>query len=110
MGEREVCLKTLTTALNTVTETMEPPEQWKTSNTVLIPKVKKPKVSDFRPIALTNTGYKLYMSMVKAKLVEHMQNNGKINEFQSGFTRGKRMEDNLLLLRYCIDSSLAAGR
>lgn len=82
LGERHLCVKTLTSPINEVTRNMEPPQEWKKSKTVLIPKVAKPKFSEFRPIALTNTGYKLYMYIVKSKLTYHLHKNNMMNDFQ----------------------------
>jgi len=33
------------------------------------------------------------MSLAKKALVEHLQVNDKISDFQSGFTKGRRLED-----------------
>ena len=44
-------------------ETAEIPEGWKRSTTAMIPKVAKPRIHELRPIALTNIGYKLMMSV-----------------------------------------------
>lgn len=34
--------------------------------------------------------------------MEHLEENGEINELQSGFTRGRRLEDNKFILKYSI--------
>ena len=41
--------------------------------TVMIPKTGKPTAKDHRPIALINVGYKIFMGLVKSKLVEHLE-------------------------------------
>ena len=71
----------------------------------MIPKVRKPKVSEFRPIALTNIEYKIFMNIIKEKLLDHLINNDELSVYQMGFTRGRRIEDNLFMLQYAIESS-----
>ena len=92
------------TCFNNVQE-IGPPMEWKQSKTVLIPKKRKPTTKDLRPIALTNTSYKLYMSLIKQKLVDHLARNKQFSLFQAGFTGGRRLEDNLFILSYCIYDS-----
>ena len=105
LKDREVCTRALVIAMNNTINEKKIPESWKYSKTVLIPKKTKPKVSEFRPIALTNVGYKIFMSVLKRKIVEHLTLNEDINEFQSGFTKGRRTEDNVLILSYCVGDS-----
>ena len=40
---------------------------------VMIPKTKKPEPKEHRPIALTNVGYKIFISLIKDKMVEHIR-------------------------------------
>ena len=76
----------------------------------MIPKTKSPEPKDHRPIALTNVGYKIFLSLVKDKIVEHIRQAEEQRKFQSGFTRGRRLEDNLFILRYCIEESYRRGK
>lgn len=100
-----MCVKALTKALNGIIEQGNAPVTWKNSKTVLIPKTAKPKVKDFRLIALTNTGYKIFMGLLKCIIVQHLYENGELCELQSGFTAGRRVEGNLFMLNYCIKKS-----
>ena len=50
------------------------------------------------------------MSLVKDKIVEHMRQAEEQSKFQSVFTRGRRLEDNLFILRYCIERSYMRGK
>ena len=86
------------------------PKGWKISKTVMILKTKQPEPKDHRPIALTNVGYKIFMSLVKDKIVEHIMQAEEQSEFQSGFTGDRRLEDNLFILRYCIEGSYKRGK
>ena len=76
----------LTHAYNAVLNDGTVPQGWKGPKTVMIPKTKRSKAKEHRPIALTNVGYKLFMGLVKNKLVEHLDRNGLISDYQAGFT------------------------
>ena len=54
--------------MNKVMEEGMVPKEWKILITVMVPKTKKPEPKDHRPIALTNVGCKIYMSLVKDKI------------------------------------------
>ena len=55
-------------AMNKVMEEVIVPKGWKISRTVMVRKIKsEPK--DHIPIALTNVGYKIFISLVKDKVV-----------------------------------------
>ena len=76
------------------------------SRTVMIPKAKKPEAREHRPIALTNVGYKIFMGLIKDKIVEYLRRRSdQENEYQSGFTGGRRLEENLFMLHYCVETS-----
>ena len=105
LGESEICLATLTTALNTVMERGMCPESWRESRTVMIPKESKAEVENHRPVALTNTSYKLMMTLIKKQIYQHLLELGEINDLQAGFTEGRRMEDNVFLMEYCLRES-----
>ena len=52
----------------------------------MIRKTKKPRSKEHQPIALMNVGFKLSMGLVKDKLVQHLDRNGMISDYQAGFT------------------------
>ena len=81
--------------MNKVMEEGIVPKGWKISKIVMIMKTKKPEPRDHRPIALTNVAYKIFKSLVKDKIVEHIRQAKEQSEFQSGFTGGRRLEDNI---------------
>ena len=78
------------------------PQSWKESRTVMIPKTRKPMASELRPIAITPTSYKILMSTVKDALEKHIMDNGMAREEQAGFTGGREILDNLVILRETI--------
>ena len=76
----------------------------------MILKTGKPTAKDHRPIALINVGYKIFMGLVKSKLVEHLERIRLISDYQAGFTGGRRLEENLFIVRYCFDETFRLGR
>ena len=95
----------LTDLLNDVLETGNIPDDWKESKTILIEKKSKPQAIDFRPIALTNVYYKIFMGIIKNKIEDHIKENNKINDFQAGSTKDRSIADNLFLLKHCVEQS-----
>ena len=89
---------------NGILESGEPVNEWSVLKTCMIPKVPKPTVKQLRPIALLNVDYKIFMSVMKEKLIEHARVNDLMNELQIGFTSGRRIDDNLFMLNYVIES------
>lgn len=73
---------------------------WKASR--MLPKKGKPKVLELRPTAVTN----IFMSAaVKGLTEEHIATNNQVKENQSGSTKKRRLENNLVILQYCLDKS-----
>ena len=110
IGEDRYCLETITRSMNGVMESGKPPNKWKKSTTLLIPKKSKPTSKEMRPLAMTDVSYKVFMSLVKEKLLEHLEKNEALSEYQAGFTRGRRIEDNIVILKYCIGESYREGK
>ena len=103
LNECEKLILYLTQAYNAVLNEGMVPEGWKGSKTVMIPKTGKPTAKEHRQIALTNVRYKIFMGLLKSKLVEHLEGNRLISDYQAGFTGGRRLEENLSIVRYCIE-------
>ena len=76
---------------------------WKESRTVMIPKTRYLKAKDLRPIPLTNVGYKLMIATIKNSLEDHITKNRLGKETQAGFTERSRIENNIFVLKYCIE-------
>ena len=73
---RDGCRKALLKSFNELLEGGEAPSTWKLSRTKMIKKVKKPTVKEFRPIAVTSLGYKLYWGYMREVIEEHIIKNG----------------------------------
>ena len=80
-------------------------EEWKCSNTSMIAKVARPKAREHRPVALTNAGYKLFMGVLKERMVVQVMSDVRVGHLQLGFTSGRRLEENLFILEYCVEES-----
>ena len=104
------CLRTLHKCMNKTLTEKNIPQEWKKSRTRMLPKKKKPAARDLRPIALTNVSYKLFMSMIKDKIEKHLLVNNEMKETQAGFAPGGRVEDNLLIVQYCVEESFKSKK
>ena len=106
IGEDDYCIKELTHGMNNILDKKDKlPSTWTESKTVLIPKKNKPTVKDLRPITLTNATYKLFMGILKSKIEKHIREIRQDSEVQAGFTRHRRIADNLFILDYCVATS-----
>jgi hypothetical protein len=94
---------------NNILEMEELPKSWEKSKTKMIAKKKSPKVNDLRPITLMNTSYKIFMGPIKENLENSIRERQLQKDEQAGFTKGRRIEENLLIFRYCVESSYARG-
>ena len=73
------------------------PKEWKLANvTPLFKKGKKSDPANYRPVSLTSVVCKVMESLVKSKLVEHLEKTGKLSSSQHGFTAGRSCLTNLL--------------
>ena len=77
------------------------PPTWGHTNLVLIPKVAHPEqITQFRPIGLYNTLYKLVSRILVQRLKPYMAEI--INPCQAGFVPGRRTSDNIILVQEVI--------
>lgn len=79
------------------------PTEWKRSRTVLIPKKDDPQlIENWRPITLSDTAYKLYMSCLAGRLSAWITLNDVISRCQKGFSPF----DGVFEHQYVLDSRL----
>ena len=77
------------------------PPSWGDTNLALIPKVAHPNViSQFCPISLCNTLYKLLSRIIVHRLKPYMAE--VINPCQAGFVPGRRTSDNIIIVQEVI--------
>ena len=75
-------------------------EDWLISKTKMIPKNKRPKILEHRPIAVTVNSSKILCSIMRKKIENYLKEK-KINyENQYGFTKGGRPDHCLFTLDY----------
>ena len=110
MTGSDTFIREITLSFNTILKEAVVPRDWKTSNTILIPKNNKPSPTDLRPIALLNVSYKLFMSIIKSKIEQYLKDCGIHTDLQAGFTERRRTTDNLFILKYCIEESYRKKR
>ena len=56
------------------------------------------ELKNYRPIAIISDTCKLCMLMVRERIDKWTEESGMLGEIQGGFRRGKRTEDNLVML------------
>ena len=80
-------------------------EDWLLSRTTMIPKTKKPKIMEHRPIAVTVNSSKIVCSILRKKIEEFLKDKGIIYDNQFGFTEGGRVEHCMFILDYVTNMS-----
>ena len=76
LSSDHVTLESLTECYINIIEGENCPINWKESVTVMIPKKRRPMVSELRPLSLTDTSYKIFMSIIKKSIENHIKING----------------------------------
>ena len=77
------------------------PPSWGITNLVLIPKIAHPElITQFRPISLYNTLYKLVSRIIVQRLKPYVAE--AINPCQAGFVPGWRTSDNIIIVKEVI--------
>lgn len=90
-------VKPLTKLFNLSLDTGCIPQDWKDADVVpLHKKGSRSKCENYRPVSLTSILCKLFESVLKEAVTNHLRKNNLINESQHGFTEGKSCLTNLL--------------
>ena len=80
------------------------PKEWKESRVKLLHKDgRTDELKNYRPIAIINVPCKLCMLMVRERIYKWTEDSGMLDEIQGGVRRGRRTEDNLVMLERLID-------
>jgi hypothetical protein len=90
-------VKPLTDLFNISLQTGTLPDQWKQANvTPIFKKGSKSQPSNYRPISLTSIVCKMLESLIRDKLVNHLEENGILRDTQHGFRNRRSCLTNLL--------------
>ena len=84
------------------------PEEWKTGKIKPIYKNgKKEEVSNYRGITLMDTGYKIYAEVLRNRLDEQLEREGKLDDTQFGFRKKRGTMDAVYALKKTIGGEIA---
>ena len=88
------------------------PKAWKTAIVRPILKTGKPEddIKSFRPISLTSNISKLAERMLNNRLYWWLESTNSLNNFQAGFRKGARTEDQLFLLTQSMKDGFQLGK
>ena len=106
LGKRQRCREVMLECFNSVLGDREVPDAWRKSRTVMVKKGRRPTVKDFRPIAITDVSYKIFMAYIREKIEEHIERNNMGKDNQVGFTGGGRIEYNHMMLQYVVEKTM----
>lgn len=96
-GLRHELIKPLTKLFQLSIDLGSVPQEWKDARvSPLFKKGKKDKPENYRPVSLTSIVGKMLESIIKDKIVEHLEKFKLINTSQHGFSKGKSCLTNLL--------------
>ena len=73
-------------------------KDWLTSKTTMIQKVKRPQILEHRPIAVTVNSSKIFWTIMRERIEEHLKDMNIIYENQYGFTKGGKPENCIFIL------------
>jgi hypothetical protein len=83
------------------------PDSWKTGRIKLLDKGKgkdRRLLDNKRPIAITSCIYKLFMIIIKQRMIEWLEDNKKFRELQNGFRKDRRTTDNIYIITQLIEA------
>ena len=108
--DSKICLDTLVKCYINELERRNKPDEWKTTKTKMKGKEKKPTSKKLRPLTLGNVSCKVYMSLMKNEMEDHIEESNTTEESQAGYSEGGRIEDNLFILQYCVEESFKSKK
>ena len=103
-------VKDLTKLFNLSLETGVVPQDWRDADVCpLFKKGKRDKAENYRPVSLTSIVGKLLESILKDRIVTHLEQHKLLRESQHGFTSGRSCLTNLLVFFEFITKELDKG-
>jgi Reverse transcriptase (RNA-dependent DNA polymerase)/Endonuclease-reverse transcriptase len=86
------------------------PEDWRTANvTPIFKKGRKTDPGNYRPVSLTSVSCRILESVIKDKIVTHLDRHRLIKNTQHGFMKGRSCASNLLTFLEKVTASLDNG-
>jgi Reverse transcriptase (RNA-dependent DNA polymerase) len=86
------------------------PDDWKTANvTPIFKKGRKTDPGNYRPVSLTSVSFRILESVIKDKIVAHLDRHRLIKNSQHGFMKGRSCASNLLSFLEKVTASLDNG-
>ena len=99
----DTAIFTLRTCLKAIFETETLPAEWSESETVMLHKKgNKNEPANYRPIALLNTGLKLFTQILTNRVSHWVEENKILPEAQAGFRKQRGCEDHIFSLMTAI--------
>ena len=87
------------------------PDNWKDSNTVLLYKAKDPtEPSNYRPVGLANTLYKLWTCTITKALTSYAEQHNILSSSQEGFRVRKSTQRQIMNMTQIIEDAALTGR
>jgi hypothetical protein len=100
----------LTTIYRTSLDSGGVPENWRRSNiTPIYKKGSKADPANYRPVSLTSICCRLFESILRDGKVEHMKENGLVEDSQHGFVKGRSCATNLVEFFDLVSATLDGG-
>jgi hypothetical protein len=97
VGIGEAIVKPVTIIFNKTLDMSKVPDDWRRANvTPIYKKGSRTKPENYRPVSLTSQICKLFESIVKEAIVEHLEKFRLLFDSQHGFRKGKSCLSNLL--------------
>uniref|UniRef100_A0A803TKB6 Reverse transcriptase domain-containing protein n=1 Tax=Anolis carolinensis TaxID=28377 RepID=A0A803TKB6_ANOCA len=99
----DILCSPLQRVMNSILEGGNVPQTWEKANIVLIPQknTDNVKVSNYRPISLTNVDYKIFSSILGDRLKSVLAE--RIHEDQCGFLPGRQQKENIRIILNSIE-------
>lgn len=89
--------KPLSILFNKSIEESGVPEDWRLANvTPIFKKGERAKPENYRPVSLTSQICKIMETVIRDKMIEHLESNGLLRNSQHGFRKGRSCMSNLL--------------
>ena len=96
---KDILIDPLVALFNLINQSGEVPQHFKEARVkMLYKKGEKSEMLHYRPLAMSNHIAKLWERVINCELIDHLEKNGLLSQFQYGFRPGRGTTENLLEL------------